>query len=40
MWTKIVNWIKKYLIPISKKYCIKYLKLFGFKILDKNGKEL
>lgn len=29
---KIILWIKKYLIPISKKYCIKYLEAFGYEI--------
>ena len=40
-WIKrLGNWIKKYLIPVSKKYSIKYLKLFGYKITDKDGKEI
>lgn len=35
---KLILWIKKYLIPISKKYCIKYLEALGYEVTKKGGK--
>lgn len=37
---KIKEWVMKYLVPVSKKYAIKYLKVFGYKIEDKYGNEV